>query len=153
MELVLSSPINKVGMNGVVKVKVKMEYPNDQPRDLQHFPVQIGGLLWWEGEGRNTARACLVLFVACNVFLWCFPIYCCGPMNAKAFLHISSFSTRLQFYNLQTRSLSPDSTCSTAEFPLMSITSTLPRSTLPTSTSSPQHKETKIDSERYNRER
>ena len=40
-------PINKVGMNGVVKVMVAMEYPNDQPRDLPHLPVQIEGLLDW----------------------------------------------------------------------------------------------------------
>ena len=67
-------------MNGVVKV---MEYPNDQPRDLPHLPVQIEGLLWCVGKGGNTARACSG--VLCFVFLWCFVIYCCGPDECQSF--------------------------------------------------------------------
>ena len=43
-------PINKVGMNGVMKM-VAMEYPNDQPRDLPHLPVQIEGVVMLCGEG------------------------------------------------------------------------------------------------------
>ena len=86
-------------MNGVVKMVMKMEYPNDQPRDLPHFHVQIEGLSCWVGKGRNTARACLVWFVACS----CGVVWSTAAvsMNANAFLHSSSFSTRLQFYNLQ----------------------------------------------------
>ena len=77
-------PINKVGMNGVMKV-MKMEYPNDQHRDLPHLHVQIEGLLCWVGKGRNTARACCLVFVACSCGV--LPFTATVLMNAKAFLH------------------------------------------------------------------
>ena len=74
-------------MNGVMKMKMMMEYPNDQPRDLPHLPVQIGGLLCWVGKARNTARACLVLFIVCSCGVFSSTTTVAVPMIAKAFLH------------------------------------------------------------------
>eukprot|EP00116_Pleurobrachia_bachei_P014255 sb/3474517/ len=82
-------------------------------------------LLWRVGKGVNTARTCCCMTVRCScvvpVVFWDLLL---EPHDCQSFSTYVPrlFSTQLLFYG----SLSPDSTCYSAGFPFMFITSAVP---------------------------